>query len=207
MERLQREGILRETNSGWFLFYAHTNEAFDGPFPTSQKALRRFDSLCAFDRMVLCCRPPGMSETDRAFLEGTENGRQFERNPAAGEYYRKKALKHGKKVGRGEVYKASLARFPGDPRAFVSDLGQAKRVMEMREEEAKRNEGPPEEVDIADSIVDQATARKLQGQTVTGKEYKEVREKVRDRMRPKWKKVRKEQKDVLPVGETTIISK
>jgi len=141
------------------------------------------------NQMIEAGVPPGTSGTDRAFLEGTENNRQFQDQPEIGDRYKREARKHGKKMGRGEVYKASLARFPGDPRAFVSDIGQAKKVIAQRADEAKRNEDTPAPyVDVAPKIVARETAIELAGQTVTGREVRDTMERVKNRLRPSWKK-------------------
>src|SRR5271154_7062156 len=74
---------------------------------------------------------PPMSNTDREFLAGTENGRQFEGQEEVGDYYRQEATKAGVNT-TGKVYKNGLARFPGDPEAWVSGRGDVQRVIEER---------------------------------------------------------------------------
>ena len=121
-----------------------------------------------FNDMVESGTPPGVSGTDRAFLQGKQSAK---------------------------VYKPSLARFPNDPRAFVSDLGQAQQVIHLRQEEEKRKEGPAPDVDVSDKIVDRETHLELARDReataefkVTGREYRDAREKTKNRLRPSWKK-------------------
>lgn len=72
-----------------------------------------------------------MANTDREFLEGRENGRQFEKNPELGDFYRREAEARGADV-TGKVYLSGLAAFPGDPRAWVSGRGDVRRLCEDR---------------------------------------------------------------------------
>lgn len=190
MTRLQKKNIVRKEGDCWAVFYSGTSEIFENNFSTIEDAESYFYSLPKFDQMIISRQPPGTSGTDRAFLQATDNGRQFQSNTEAGRYYKREALKRGKKISRGHVYKATLARYPGDPRAWVSDLGEAKKVIEQRELEETKKEaaGPPPEIDVADRIVNEQTALALAGQTVTGREYKDMREKVKNRLRPSWKK-------------------
>lgn len=74
--------------------------------------------------------PPG-ANTDREFLEGRENGRQFQDAPGLGDFYRRVAEGQGQSV-KGKVYLSGLAAYPGDPRAWVSGRGDAQRVLEER---------------------------------------------------------------------------
>lgn len=80
--------------------------------------------------MFALAAPPG-ANTDREFLLGTENGRQFADNPEAGDRLRRVAEAHGQDV-TGKKYVAGLARFPGDPEAWVSGKGDVERVLDAR---------------------------------------------------------------------------
>lgn len=71
--------------------------------------------------------PPGTKGTDRAYMEGRVCGNQFEKHPAIGNYYRKIANKAGVST-TGKYYSGQLARFPGDPQAWVSSIDDVKRV-------------------------------------------------------------------------------
>lgn len=98
--------------------------------------------------MLALQRPP-QSNTDREFLMGRCNGSQFEGREREGDLYRSVAEAHGQDVS-GKVYLGGLARFPGDPEAWVSGKGDVERVLDRRgwgcdglvKREA-RGEGPP----------------------------------------------------------------
>ena len=75
-------------------------------------------------------QPPG-SHSDTQFLAGHCNGNQFEKVPFVGEYYKKIAERNGVNV-KGSVYKAGLARFPGDPEAWISSRADVKKICERR---------------------------------------------------------------------------
>lgn len=78
---------------------------------------------------MLALQTPPMSNTDREFLEGHCNGSQFEKMPYIGDYYAKVARQHGADI-TGKVYLSGLARFPGDPLAWVAGKGDAERVLD-----------------------------------------------------------------------------
>lgn len=68
--------------------------------------------------------------TDSTFMVGSENGKQFERNPVIGDRYRKIAEAKGGST-TGKKYLSQLAEFPGDPRAWVSTRGEVKKLCEQ----------------------------------------------------------------------------
>lgn len=74
---------------------------------------------------------PPMSNTDREFLQGTENGRQFEHSPEMGDHHAAIARAAGVDI-KGAVYKAGLAEYPGDPRAWVRGRGDVERLLAER---------------------------------------------------------------------------
>jgi len=96
--------------------------------------IRRNEASPKLAEMLALGIPP-MSNTDREFLEGHDgNGNQFAKGPLAeeeGNRLRKVAEAGGQNV-KGKVYLGGLARFPGDPEAWVSDRGDVKRVIEKR---------------------------------------------------------------------------
>lgn len=57
-------------------------------------------------------------QTDTRWLTGEVNGKQFVSMPASGHYYKSVAKEAGINT-EGAVYKHQLARFPGDPKAWV----------------------------------------------------------------------------------------
>lgn len=71
------------------------------------------------------------SNTDREFLRGTENGRQFQGNPELGDEYRRVAESLGQNT-KGKKYLSSLAEFPGDPKAWVDSRSDVQKVCEER---------------------------------------------------------------------------
>lgn len=148
-----------------------------------------------FDQMVESGIPP-QSVTDVEFLRGRVNGNQFERQPKHGERYKKECEKRGGQT-TGRVYLSQLARFPGDPEAWVGGRGDVQKVLESRgwggeglvNVKAKESESEPAPaVDVADKIVVRETARELAGQTVSRREYLDKKEKVKARLKPRWKK-------------------
>ncbi len=78
---------------------------------------------------------PGTKGTDRSFMQGRMHqtgGQQFEHLPRwMGEHYVERALAAGVNP-TGKWYSGPLARFPGDPRAWIDGLGDVKRVAEER---------------------------------------------------------------------------
>lgn len=80
--------------------------------------------------MLAHAKPP-QSKTDREFLRGHCNGSQFEDTPYIGDGYRQMALENGVNP-KGKIYLGTLARFPGDPEAWVSGRGDVQKVCEMR---------------------------------------------------------------------------
>jgi hypothetical protein len=83
---------------------------------------------------MLASRQPPMSNTDREFLEGHCCGSQFATDKASmavGDAFKKQAAASGVSV-TGKVYVGGLAAFPGDPKAWVSDRGDVKRVLTER---------------------------------------------------------------------------
>lgn len=84
---------------------------------------------------MLALQQSPMSSSDREFCEGrVDNGHLFGHGPLAedtGNKLKKIAEAGGQNV-KGKMYVGSIARFPGDPEAWVSDRGDVKRVVEKR---------------------------------------------------------------------------
>lgn len=135
---------------------------------------------------------PGVM-TDSVFLEGT--GEQFAKTPYLGDHYKKVAESYGQNV-KGKVYKSGLARFPGDPLAWVNGRGDVQRICEARGMDCdgavkvRANERKPVEgVDIADDIVEARVEKMVEASPEPLKESRqELREKVREKIKPLWKK-------------------
>lgn len=147
-----------------------------------------------FRRMVEAGRPPA-ARTDREFLEGHCNGNQFETTPHLGDSYAEVARAHGQDT-TGKVYLSQLARFPGDPEAWVSGRGDVTRVLESRGWGATgavntplRLEEPAPTVGVAEDILQQEVADILQ--TVPPEERamvdtEDLREQVLEKRKPYW---------------------
>lgn len=186
--------MIRQAGAKWYICYDADGSFFDGPFTSRALAEQRFAGMKPVDRMLVGCQGPALN-TDAAFLAGTENGRQFEKQPAIGEFYRKVAEKEGVSV-TGKVYKSSLASYPGDPRAWVSGRGDVQRLCEERGLECsgavKVKGRPPEEapnaVDVAPDIVEREFAQAVAGQTLTGKQANDAKAKIKEKLKPSWKK-------------------
>ena len=69
----------------------------------------------------------GIGLCDTSYNAGFCNGNQFANDPETGEIYAAKARWAGVSI-KGKVYRNALARTPGDPQAWVSDLSEAKDV-------------------------------------------------------------------------------
>jgi hypothetical protein len=95
---------------------------------------RRAGSSPKLAEMLALATPP-MSNTDREFLEGrVNNGHIFGGGPLAedtGNKLKAVAEAGGQSVN-GKVYLGGLARFPGDPEAWVSGRGDVQRLVEKR---------------------------------------------------------------------------
>lgn len=76
---------------------------------------------------------PGTKGTDRAFMQGRAlDGAQFEGQPdIVGRDYVAKALASGVNPA-GKYYLGTLARYPGDPEAWVDSLHDVRRTCEER---------------------------------------------------------------------------
>jgi len=117
---------------------------------------------------------PGTKGTDRAFMQGRlhqTGGQQFERLPAwVGKEYVDKALAAGVNP-TGKYYSGPLARFPGDPRAWVDSLGDVKRIAAERgvsvsgavdiEAPAPAGDSGPKPYRVADDIIQERVSARL----------------------------------------------
>jgi hypothetical protein len=106
---------------------------------------------------ILALRTFPATRTDKEFLKGTHE--QFADAPGVGDRYKAIAEAHGLNTN-GLVYIRGLARFPGDPQAWVSGRGDVSRIAEERgwgvhgAVEVERREVEPEpDITVADDIV------------------------------------------------------
>jgi hypothetical protein len=82
---------------------------------------------------MFAARRPPASRTDREFYAGRPKLDEQFKDPRILTNYVKRARKAGYKPNPNDVYLSQLARFPGDPEAFVSGgRNQIKRVLEKR---------------------------------------------------------------------------
>lgn len=116
---------------------------------------------------MLALRQGPSLQTDTRWLTGHCNGSQFADDPRTqqmGEYYRSVARARGVST-EGAIYKSQLARFPGDPEAWVRSKADcvkvaAKRGMTLEggikyKPPASVNDVPDEQpYRVADDIVD-----------------------------------------------------
>lgn len=182
--------ILRVSDGEFAICYDGTDQVFEGGFKTEKEALQRFENMRPVDKMLVSGRGPYLA-TDVEFLKGTENGRQFQKKPDQGEFYRREAEKRGQNV-KGKKYISQLARFPGDPEAFVSGRGDVQKVLEQRGwgsdgsvkvKARTSDQEPAKPIAVADDIVDRETAKEIGANKVTPKQRRDVREKVRNRLK------------------------
>lgn len=105
-------------------------------------------------------QPPRPSKTNDQFMAGRRHNDQFNGSPL-GEAYRQIAQAAGVNT-HGKYYMPSLAASPGDPEAWVSDIDDAKRLVEKRnlncegliEHKAVDFEQPDKPYEVAEDIVD-----------------------------------------------------
>lgn len=93
--------------------------------------MRRDGQSHKMAEMLACRAFPGLNGTDKAFNRGRHNGKQFERCPALGNYFKSIADRAGVSV-TGRHYCYGLGRFPGDPRAWVQDTSDVLRIARER---------------------------------------------------------------------------
>lgn len=148
----------------------------------------------ALAEMFALGQPP-MSNTDREFLEGRGGCYdQFPGQHGIGEMYRRKAEAAGVSP-QGKVYVSGLARFPGDPEAWVSGRGDAQRLCEQRgwacegsvKVKLRQPEAAPCKGGLASDLVDDLVEKRLAdvplGERVS---VQDVRESVVAAHAPHW---------------------
>lgn len=142
--------------------------------------------------MLAVRRAPG-ARTDREFLRGHHSGSQFASDPTTGNEYSRIAKAAGVSP-TGKVYKSSLARFPGDPLAWVTGRGDVKRrcVQEGWScEGAVTHKVAPRQapsIPLAQDIVDQHADQIIADDPSKATKRKEVEAEVREKHTPHWHK-------------------
>lgn len=155
----------------------------------------RLDGMAHFLAEMLAFQAPPQSKTDREFLRGHCNGNQFEDTPWIGEAYKHLAQEAGVDP-TGKVYLGQLARFPGDPEAWITGRGDVQRLCEERgwqcsgavNVKASPLEASPE-VPIAEDIVSDMVERRLEKMDqgdLQKVDLGELRHEVAEKHSPHW---------------------
>ncbi|MBX6312827.1 MAG: hypothetical protein IRY99_07925 [Isosphaeraceae bacterium] len=134
------------------------------------KAMRLDGQSHTFALMLATKRFPGI-RTDSTFNVGRVNGNQFEDCPLRGDYYKRMAEAAGVST-TGKFYSGALARFPGDPEAWISGRGDVERLCRERgwncsgdvTVRAPRYADPITEVKLDPSIVDDEVDARIEAQ-------------------------------------------
>ena len=183
--------MFQEINGKWFICHVRFGPNTDEPFKSLEAAIEAYEKMSPADKMLAIGRTPYL-RTDVEFLKATENGRQFQGMEYQGDAYKESCEKHGGTV-TGKKYLHQLARFPGDPEAWVSGRGDVERVARKRKMgveglvDVKTPEAePPKPVDVAPDIVDREVKKALRGtKGVPNKLKAELREAIKDKIASK----------------------
>lgn len=140
---------------------------------------------------------PPAADSDREFMFGHVNGNQFEKETQNGDAYARIAKKHGVST-TGKVYMRGLARFPGDPQAWISGKGDVIRIAEKEGFNVTDSEGktlvksevktePPPPPRLADDITTRIAKQwRKASRKLAARPMEEVKEAVIDKHgRPK----------------------
>lgn len=149
-------------------------------------------------REMLDSRRPPMSNTDREFLAGNCNGSQFQGQPWVGDMYKREAVAAGVDI-TGKVYKSSLADFPGDPTAWVSDRHDVQRICEEKGIACRGavNYRPPDPISapvdapLANDIIGDKVFEILDGLPEADRQHVDIAdlaEQVKEALSPHWSK-------------------
>lgn len=111
--------------------------------------------------MLVARTPPGGKTEDGALMEGFSRGQQFESTPEIGDAYVALTRQQDPNFNpKGKVYQNTLARFPGDPRAWVESAADVKRAAQLNNMVVRGavncegpDVGPSAPTQIADDIV------------------------------------------------------
>lgn len=133
--------------------------------------------------------------SDQTYMKGHDNGSQFAKNPQFGNYYRHITEQHGGST-KGKRYISGLARFPGDPEAWVTGRDDVRRVIEGRPgwscqgavdiDGRKNSPAPAPAVEVADDLLNKYTAQVAC--SLPDPEHidlVDLKEQVKDRIKPK----------------------
>lgn len=158
----------------------------------------KFVSLCPpskddgkkFDEMLKEGGLPFLN-TDSVFMRDSANGRQFQESPDLGDKYKKACEKAGGSV-KGKKYLHQLARFPGDPAAWVESRGDVRRACEANNMDCEglvnvkgREVESPKKVDVAPRVIEQETLKLTANKRLSKREIADVREATHNRLKGK----------------------
>jgi len=125
---------------------------------------------------------PGLNGTDKAFNRGRCNGNQGEKCPDLYNYFQRIADAQGVST-TGRYYCHGLGRYPGDPRAWVSDTSDVLRIARernLRIDGIVQHEGyavePAPDIPLAEDLWERDTLACLAESP--GKRYEDAREEV-----------------------------
>jgi hypothetical protein len=149
--------------------------------------LRRRGESHNIAKMCVLRKTPALL-TDDVFLAGRRNHAQFANNPVLGQRYKAVAESEGLDIV-GKTYVSGLAAYPGDPRAWVRDRGEAKRLLEERgwgsegavNVKVREPDVLPDDPAIDPKLVDREVAhRQESGDMLDCKTTEELKEKLTD---------------------------
>ncbi len=166
----------------------------------SYEEMRRNGESHAIAEMLATRSFPGVKGTDSVFMQGRKlDGQQFEEAPPnVGAHHMELARKAGVNTS-GKYYSGTMARFPGDPRAWVSGLGDVRRIARERQmgvsgaveiPAPKYGDGyvPPEHYRVDDSSVAEHVDSIIgeRPDPVSPKEREEIADQVATRLAGAW---------------------
>jgi len=169
--------------------------SFEPSVQAFYEQMRREGTSHTLAEMFALQQPPETAGTDTAFNQGRCNGNQFEKTPWMGDYYKREAVRAGVDT-TGKTYLSGLARYPGDPQAWVSDTGDVRRVCEGRgwgcrgavNVRAQEPTSDHADTPVADDIAEDHVAAITRGQEVTATVRQDIKEEVIHQLKPHWAK-------------------
>lgn len=137
---------------------------------------------------------PGIM-TDSVFLEGHCNGSQFQDTPHLGDAYAAEARRQGVDI-TGKVYLSGLARYPGDPEAWVSSRGEVARILDQRGWGAEgavtrkvTKVAEPNKIAVAEDLIQNEMETILENvENPTQVDTEDLREQIIEKRKPHWAK-------------------
>lgn len=154
--------------------------------------------------------------TDDTFFAGKKNGQQFAKDEATGNAYAQELRAKGVSTA-GKTYMHSLAKYPGDPEAWVSSRSEAVALIKKRgwscdgQIKVKRNKdclGEEPEYGVADDIIDDEVYLTLHNNPELGRtadQRERLRAELLDKRMPHWAKGNtkkpKRKKPLISIGK------